>query len=118
MKPQIILPAVGRIVWFRPYNKKSVVLLDAEQPCAAMVAFVWSDRLVNLTVSDHHGATCSRSSVRLVQDGDPIPDGEDYCAWMPYQVEQARKHAAEEQIASEGQLAEPGGQPADAQSAA
>lgn len=66
-----------------------------KQPFSASVAYVWSDRLVNLTVSDHDGNTQSRTSVPLVQEGDVPPAGGRYCEWMPYQVGQAKKHDAE-----------------------
>ena len=58
-----------------------------------MVAYVWTDNLVNLTVSDHYGKTFGMTSVQLVQTGEPRPENGYFCEWMPYQVGQAAKHA-------------------------
>jgi hypothetical protein len=49
-----IVPTVGRVVWFTPSTVHPVpdfLTIDPKQPCAAMVSYVWNDRLVNLTVS-------------------------------------------------------------------
>ena len=55
------------------------------------------DRLVNLIVSDHSGKQFVRTSVQLVQEGDTRPElgSQFFCQWMEYQVNQAKKHAAE-----------------------
>ncbi len=57
------------------------------------MAYVWNDRLVNLSVVDQNGRQFSRTSVVLQQDEDmygPGP-GSEHCAWMPYQTGQAAK---------------------------
>lgn len=95
----MIKPTVGRVVWYRPSEEDLVSMTTFHdvpaQPLAAIVAYVWNDRLVNLTVSDHNGATQQRTSVPLVQEGDTPFAGGRYCEWMPYQVGQAKKHDGE-----------------------
>lgn len=90
----MIKPSVGRVVWFTPYTvlPADFLMIDAKQPCSASVAYVWNDRLVNLTVSDHYGYTHAFTSVRLLQDDDAKPEGGYFASWMPYQVGQAKKH--------------------------
>lgn len=82
----VITPTVGRVVWFRDHD-------DDPQPQAAMVVYVWHDRMVNLVVFDHEGNRGAATSIALRQEGDPVPDMP-YAEWMPYQVGQAKKHAA------------------------
>lgn len=91
----MIVPTVGRIVWYHP-QKRGMGVGDPGpdpdgQPLAAMIAHVWSDTCVNLTVSDVNGNTYGRTSVLLVQDDAPVPD-QFYCEWMPYQKGQAKKY--------------------------
>lgn len=89
MSDQIVIPpSIGRVVWYYPADRG-----PGDQPHAALVAFVYSDRLVNLMVSDPNGVPYSKTSVTLVQDGDEGPGG-GYCAWMPFQIGQAKKYAA------------------------
>lgn len=63
-----------------------------EQPLAATVAFVHGDRMVNLSVVDANGYQFSRTSVRLIQEGDDRPENGGFAEWMPYQIGQAKKH--------------------------
>lgn len=81
----IITPTVGRIVWF--YDEEH---LPEEQPLAAIVCFVHSDRLVNLAVFGAEGAMEPAEEIVLVQEGDATPAGEAYAMWMPYQLGQAK----------------------------
>jgi hypothetical protein len=90
----MIKPSVGRVVWYRPEHVD-----PEEQPFAAIVTYVWNDRLVNLAVFDHYGVIQTRTSALLVQEGDPKPEVGSYAEWMPYQIGQAKKHEAETQIA-------------------
>jgi hypothetical protein len=99
----MIRPTVGRVVWYYPSGRDKAAggmrvcepppgLSDTprNQPLAAIVAYVWSDHLVNLMVIDHEGISHSRTSVALNQDDQfdqPVP----YCAWMPFQKGQAQK---------------------------
>lgn len=85
----MIQPTVGRIVWFHPYNTDSFAYTPG-QPCAAIIARVWSNSCVNLSVFDHNGNWHSRTSVLLVQDGEDRPSS-GFCEWMPYQEGQAAK---------------------------
>lgn len=85
----MILPTVGRIVWYR--NETNL----EGQPHAAIVTFVHSDRMVNLAVFDYNGKTFPATSVTLIQEGDPHTVTE-FCEWMPYQIGQAKRHANEE----------------------
>jgi hypothetical protein len=83
-----IVPTVGRVVWYfeTPHSEK---------PLAGTVAYVHSDSCVNLTVHHMNGDTSGRTSVPLVQAGEPHPPGH-RCEWMPYQVGQAAKTEAAE----------------------
>jgi hypothetical protein len=89
----MIKPTIGRVVWFTP--SRGTACSDfthhsGDQPHAAMVVYVWSVNLVNLVVYDHDGKPHSRTSVPLVQEGEPKPDGGYYASWMPFQVGQAK----------------------------
>ena len=88
----MILPTIGRVVWYHP-SSTDPGPSPGDQPLAALVAHVWSDTCVNLAVFDANGTPYARSSVLLVQDGNPTP-GSCYCEWMPYQKGQALKHDA------------------------
>lgn len=87
----MITPTVGRVVWFTPYLAER---FNDHQPWAAMVTRVWSDRCVNLGGFDPNGNPFARTSVTLLQEGDPIPTGNAmYAQWMPYQIGQAKAQA-------------------------
>jgi len=95
----MIKPTVGRVVWYWP-NEHDHKALGAfayegsDQPFAATVSFVHSDRMVNLSVVDHNGAQYERRSVTLLQDGDTVNSKAGYAEWMPYQKGQAAKTEA------------------------
>ena len=93
----MIKPSVGRVVWFKPgaWDAKNLAFND-DQPLAALVTYVWNDRLVNLVVFDANGQGQGRTSVPLIQDDDVVPEGF-YAQWMPYQKGQAAKTEALEQ---------------------
>lgn len=95
----MIQPTVGRVVWYRQVGSLELEQWS-EQPMAATVAFVYSDRMVNLSVTDHAGQQHAVTSVPLVQEGDPKPLGS-YCEWMPYQKGQAAKTEQAERSALE-----------------
>jgi hypothetical protein len=99
----VIKPTVGRVVWFYP-SKHDGIAHEKGKPLAAIVARVWGDRMVNLSVIDHDGNTHARTSVPLKQEGDDdFKVGELYCEWMPYQKGQAAKaEAAEKALAAKG----------------
>jgi hypothetical protein len=91
---QVISPTPGRVVWFYPAPHDGIATLN-NQPLAAIVADVHSDRLINLAVFDAYGNTQQRSNVHLVQPGDATPDSA-HASWMPFQVGLAAKHQAVE----------------------
>ena len=108
MTQPIIKPTVGRVVWFHPSEftgEAGFARHPDGQPYAAIIARVWSNILVNLTVFDANGAAHSRTSVPLVQDGGGAPQDDSYCEWMPYQKGQAAKTEAAEKSATEAQPA-------------
>lgn len=86
----MIKPTVGRVVWFYPLGHQPY-----EQPLAAIVAHVWSDTCVNLAIFDANGVPMPKppTSVLLVQPEAEVPAGGHYCAWMPFQVGQAKAAA-------------------------
>lgn len=100
---QVIVPTIGQRVWYYPSDwerglrpdidmqSASKIVSDGKQPCDAGVCYVHSDRLVNLTVADHNGTMHARTSVTLLQPGDPVPEPGEvaYATWMPYQIEKA-----------------------------
>lgn len=99
----MIKPTIGRRVWYWPspqdrgeteHRPSSVIQQgDQSQACDAGIAYVHSDRLVNLTVADHNGVMHQRTSVTLVQEGDAIPAAGRYATWMPYQQSTAKARA-------------------------
>lgn len=101
----MIEPTVGRVVWFYPGSYDSLYGGTGQRPKAAIVAYVHSDRMVNLSVCDSNGNWHSRTSIRLFQPEDEVDQENTYCVWMPYQIGQAAKT---EQLAEK--LAERAGQ--------
>lgn len=86
----MIKPTVGRVVWY--YGGKDF-FKPPYQPLAAIVCFVETDDLLNLTVFGSKGECFPRERIRLVQDvekaaaTDNLPDSE-FCTWMPFQKAQ------------------------------
>lgn len=95
----MIEPTIGRVVWFHPSSNQADAGFAASPCCAAIIAHVWSDTCVNLAVFDANGVPHSKTSVLLIQDGNPVPDGGLYCEWMPYQKGQAAKTEHAEAVA-------------------
>lgn len=93
-----ITPTVGRVVWYyrSRIDHASGMIKRGNHPFKADIVFVWNDRLVNLVVVDHDGCAFQIEKVKLLQDGDLMHEDEAYWAWMPYQIGQAKKHAAPE----------------------
>lgn len=90
----MIQPTPGRVVWFTPSKGQQASDFgydDRDKPLAAIVTYVWNDRIVNLAVFDQNGNQHSKTSVGLLQDNDPRPENGHYCEWMPYQIGQAAK---------------------------
>jgi hypothetical protein len=85
----VIKPSVGRVVLYYPHGKTDKE--TGSQPYAASVAYVHSDRLINIGYINHNGEHGHETSVALLQPGDPTPDVGRFCEWMPYQIGQAAK---------------------------
>jgi hypothetical protein len=90
----IIVPAVGRIVWYwpSPVSKRPIV---NNQPFAAQITAVHNDRCVNLSICDANGQHFALTSVPLHQEGD-IRQSWAFAEWMPYQKALAARREAEE----------------------
>ncbi|MGN8004392.1 Gp49 family protein [Acidovorax sp. 22279] len=101
MTSTVIKPTVGRKVWFRPNGTTDLQKPGTTergrlnelhgQPLDATVTYVWSERMVNLSVLDHYGNPFIATSVNLLQPGDSTPATGFYAEWMPYQQGQAAK---------------------------
>lgn len=95
----MIQPTPGRIVWFHAGDHDDMLRGDlparTSKPHAAIVAYVWSDTMINLTVCKSDGETVGRTSIYLKQDGGRAPSaGEAYACWMPYQISAAAGQTA------------------------
>ncbi len=105
---EIIKPTIGRKVWFRPNGTTNLpvpgkdtggrLAVISDQPLDATVTYVWSDRMVNLSVLDHYGNPFIATSVTMLQPDDVAPTAGFYAEWMPYQTGQARKDAAIDRV--------------------
>jgi hypothetical protein len=73
--------APGQPVWFHK-DAQDPIEAGGAQPLAAIVTYVWSDRMVNLVVFDANGHSHSRTSMVLLQEGDTLPVG-GYCTLVP-----------------------------------
>lgn len=74
----MIVPTVGRVVLVFGTQGKHA------GPVPALICHVWSDRLINVGGFDANGMPFNATSLQLVQEEDPVPDGR-HAAWMPYQ---------------------------------
>lgn len=92
MSTNLIKPTVGRVVWYWPslatLTVRCMFSNDPTQPMAAHIAYVWHDRMVNLVAYDHEGNVHALPSVSLIQPGEDVPEGRDFCQWMPHQVKE------------------------------
>lgn len=96
----MIKPTVGRKVWYWPSTQDKSGTFPVQQvtgqPLDATIIAVWSDRMVNVMVTDIAGKQFPVLSCTLLQPGDPVPayaDGQvagRYVEWMPYQQGQAK----------------------------
>jgi hypothetical protein len=85
----VIKPTVGRKVWYRPsdFDKAGPVPMtvagpvDDQHPLDATIIAVWSDRCVNVLVTDIAGRQFPVLSATLVQEGDPKPEHGRYVEW-------------------------------------
>lgn len=85
----MLSPFVGAILHYRatasdalgnpPHNDSH---MEPRQPLAALVVYVWNERLVNLTVFDANGVGWPRPNVVFVPAGDDhVPSDAPYCEW-------------------------------------
>lgn len=96
---KVITPTVGRKVWYWPSatDKTGPVPMSQAngQPLDATVIAVWSDRMVNVLVTDIMGKQFPVLSCDLLQPGETprsYADGQiagRYVGWIPYQQAQA-----------------------------
>lgn len=86
----MIKPTIGRVVLVHRTGM-------GDQPEAALIAYVYSDRMINVGGFDHQGNPFQATSVRLLQDDDEAPPAGTYAEWMPFQKGQAQKTDALEQ---------------------
>lgn len=93
----MIVPTVGRVVWFY----KHVPGHGHKGPLAAHVAHVHNDSLLNLMVIDEYGHPRSETGVPLKHDDSADVPASDYATWMPYQKGQAAKTEALEAAAGQ-----------------
>lgn len=103
----MIKPTVGRKVWYRPSVEDKAGIFGmaqyGNQPLDATIIAVWSERCVNLSVTDSAGKVFTVTSCTLLQPGDPLPgrplpEGCDtdevpgrYAEWPSYQYALAAK---------------------------
>lgn len=88
----MISPTPGRVLWYYPHSSDTFATVPSKL-CAALVAFVHSDHMVNVSILDVNGNWHPRTSVALVQEGEKPPAG-GYLTWMPYQLGQAKEASA------------------------
>ncbi len=89
---KMIVPTVGRVVWY--WKDGDTQIQEKRQPCAALIAYVHGDRLINIAYFDENGHAHNDTSVRLVQEGDTFLPGGPLCTWIPYQTIAATVRAA------------------------
>lgn len=81
----VIKATIGRVVWYTPGESNDPLFRDPSQKLASIIAYVWSDSMINLTVFDQDGVATNRTIVPLIQDGENYPACGNYAEWMPYQ---------------------------------
>lgn len=100
----MIKPTIGRVVWLWPcaatHADIGFAYSDKTMPLAATVAYVWSDRMVNLAVVDQNGKAFNLTSVLLLQGDEEYAPVGNYCEWMPYQKGQSVQASVEKEYAA------------------
>ena len=87
-----ITPTVGRTILLWLTNPDGIAVRIGEPLCAQIAAVLPTGNL-NIGFLDYQGCQRGMLDVPLVQHGETVPAGP-YCAWMDYQVGQARAEAA------------------------
>lgn len=110
----VIKPSIGRVVWFfaneATAKLQGLHIGDPLQACAAIITYVHSDTMVNLSVFDQNGKQQPVTSVDLLQDAENGAGYGMYATWMPYQKGQAAKtESLERQVLSGSDPAESAG---------
>jgi len=77
----LIKPTIGRMVL---YNDGF-----SDQQCAAQIAYVHNDNLINIGYLDRQGMNQSRANVTLIQDSN-LECKINECEWMEYQKNQTK----------------------------
>lgn len=87
----MIKPTVGRVVLFHPNGLDAATHpIVNSQPHAALIAYVHSDTLINVSAFDANGVQYGVTNVRLLQDSETASDrGPAYAEFMAFQKGQA-----------------------------
>ena len=89
----MISPSIGRVVWYYPPGHSR-----DQQPWPALIAFVKSERYINLGGFRADGTPFDARDVFLVQEEDRAVPENGYATWMPYQQKVAAEAAAKSAI--------------------
>lgn len=87
-------PTVGRALWYWPTRDARASLGlgdDMDQPMAATIVCVHSDRKVNLAYYDHRGRVHRASDVLLLQGDEQYVPVTDHATWPPQPLQPARR---------------------------
>lgn len=86
----MITPTIGRVIIVKRGTSEAH---PDGWPC--FINRVWNDRCINAAGFNEWGTSVSFSSLKLVQEGDTLPEAGPFAEWMPYQNAQAKKAAAD-----------------------
>lgn len=117
MSQVLIHPTVGRVVWFYPSGRTGESGFarhpEGGGPYAAVIARVWSDHMVNLSVFDANGTSHSRTSVTMLHDDEQAANSDSaFCMWMPFQKGQAKAQSESKTYSDGTKVTGPGPLPA------
>ncbi len=77
----MIIPTIGRKVWYWPSALEHVTVLDKAQALDATVIYVHDENKINLLITDHIGKVQVKTLVPINCIDNILPRAE----WMPYQ---------------------------------
>lgn len=93
-RPTVILPTLGRKVYFVLGSKDTEIRPSSNGCCDATVVDVHGDgESVNLVIFDAGGMCHVRLFVSFIQDGVEVAEGYAHAHWMPYQINKAKEDA-------------------------